>query len=204
MITGKIVSQNGTPSQRLSVVRGESTVVILELYDTGTGLPVDLTGWSALDVGFIQPDGVSLINKTSASVPASNTYNDEVVLTAVTPGTAGNSIVFTFDGTSTTQNLVNSYNAANPSAEVVLSGVPGNIEPAGSVQLEGGLNANGGASIPSGVNTQMGQIQVNLAAIDTPVMRLGTLQTFSAIVTYSSGSVTEALFNNLLDVVEFP
>jgi hypothetical protein len=65
-----------------------------------------------------------------------------VVLTAVTNGTTGNSILLTGDGTSSINTLISNWNTANPSNQVALTSGDGSQvpNPAAPIQLSGGVS----------------------------------------------------------------
>jgi hypothetical protein len=89
----------------------------------------------------------------------SETFSEEVTITANTAGTAGNSITLTFDGVDDVDTVLAAWNSANPSNQATLdSGDGGQIpEDGDSLQLSGGVAAIGGGSDPfANINQDLG------------------------------------------------
>lgn len=101
-----------------------------------------------------QPLPLPVVPGASAAVAAHYTGTiagtaTPVTLTAVTPGTGGNSIVITGDGTSMISALITAWNGAHPSNQVTLSSGDGTQIPSNGAMaaLSGGVNSVSGSVV---------------------------------------------------------
>jgi hypothetical protein len=187
----------------ITITKGDDRSINLYLTLSGNSRPYDLTGWTNISVFFKKQFG-GLLEKNSSSY---NTFAyalyDGVTYTAKTSGTTGNSILLTFSGSQTIQQVVDAWNLANPSNQVGHDSEDGSIiPPAGNVDLEHGQVNLIDVTVVSEV---LGHIRVRLHDYDTVQLLAGRSLSFKAVIDKGAppeGERRKVIFANALEVVE--
>jgi hypothetical protein len=103
--------------------------------------------------------GTPAVAASYTGIGESETFSEEVTITADTAGTAGNNITLTFDGVDDVDTVLAAWNSANPSNQATLdSGDGGQVPDDGDfLTLSGGVAAIVGGSDPfANINQDLG------------------------------------------------
>jgi hypothetical protein len=103
--------------------------------------------------------GTPAVAASYTGIGDSETFSEEVTITADTAGTAGNNITLTFDGVDDVDTVLAAWNAANPSNQATLDSGDGAQVPddGDSLTLSGGVAAIVGGSDPfANINQDLG------------------------------------------------
>jgi len=189
----------------IKIVKGEDRLINLFFVTNNDGvqIPYDLTGWTTIEVYFKNQDETLLTKSTVAYSTFAQALYSGVTFTALTAGTAGNSISLVFDGSSNILEILDAWNTTNPSNQVGSNATSGaTILPAGTVNL---ANAQAGLTDVNVVSATLGQVTVQLHSFDTINMLSGRSLSFMAEIDNGVppvGTLRKILFENVLEVVE--
>jgi hypothetical protein len=103
--------------------------------------------------------GTPAVAASYTGIGDSETFSEEVTITADTAGTAGNSITLTFDGVDDVDTVLDAWNAANPSNQATKTSGDGAQVPddGDELTLSGGVAAIAGGSDPfANINQDLG------------------------------------------------
>jgi len=130
----------------------------------GTAATADSTAFAAASHTASHLAGTPAIAASYTGIGDSETFSEEVTITANTAGTAGNSITLSFDGVDDVDTVLAAWNSANPSNQATLdSGDGGQVPNNGDeLTLSGGVAAIAGGSDP------LANINQDLGTTDSP------------------------------------
>lgn len=170
---------------RPDIRRGSDAAFKIYLADSN-GRPYDLTGVTNYLVR-LPKEHTGAVEVSSSPIAAIPAYAEIVVVEtvptqtsyqvrfdAVTPGSAGNDIQLEFDGSLTLEQVVNAWNAGNPSNQVELNvedGAEDLVPEQQTVLLSQGMDSY--AKVVPATPLQLGEISVSLSEQDTALMKLG-------------------------------
>jgi hypothetical protein len=124
--------------------------------------------------------GTPAIAASYTGIGDSETFSEEVTITANTAGTAGNNITLTFDGVDDVDTVLAAWNAANPSNQATLDSGDGAQVPdnGDELTLSGGVAAIAGGSDPfANINQDLGttdDVTFNSVASTSGIIAGGT------------------------------
>jgi len=184
----------------LTVIKGEDRSPSLRILYENSSEPFPLTDYTEIQVVFEKSDRSSLI-KSSRGYKAEVLY-EGITYTANEYGDVGNSIELTFDAVKTIEQVVDLWNAANPTNTVTHdSSTPSiTVPPADTVEL-----VNGVESAVTVIDEKLGKIRVTLNNDETNSLKIGKAQDFRAIIDKGeppTGERRVAMFLSKLNVLE--
>jgi hypothetical protein len=150
--------------------------VALSFDGSTTTINQAITSWNAANI----PNQITLTSGVGTQIPVGTAYasytgtipgtSTPVTLTALTAGTRGNNIVLSFNGSNTIAAAILTWNASNPTNQVMLSSGDGTQMPTASAAapLTGGvgdtITLSGGANGQFAYGSTINQDAANLAA----------------------------------------
>jgi hypothetical protein len=183
------------------IIKGEDNELTLNIVNKFRR-PYDLTGWTKISVFFKKADGGVLEKNTVIYNTKAEALYLGITFTAVTSGTAGNSISLVFDGLLTIGMVVDAWNLANPSNKVAHNGNNGSVLAAGTVNLANAQDGLLDVLVPLDV---LGSIKVMLHDFDSKYLLAGRSITFKVVIDKGSppqGERRKVMFRNALDIEE--
>lgn len=182
----------------ITVVQGEDRTIALRITNAD-GTPFTLTGIIEIKAKFRKADNSLMIltQTLSNGVKAKKVYA-AVTYTAAGFGVIGNSIVLTFTGANSITTAISTWNGLNPGNQVTSNATnSATIPAAGTVQLEGGVDAYSSVSI---IDANAGRLAITIKDNETQALRLGDRQNFTVEITTAS-SIRIANFPRALSIV---
>ena len=179
--------------------RGEDRSLIFTLRNSDTSDPFPLTGWTKITAVFKGNYNNSLSKVTDPiNTVKAIAEHSGVSFNAVEVGVDGNDIVLTFDNVKTIQEVMDTWNTANPTklVEAAAGTTLSQVLPVGVVPFSGGYDGDIYVEV---INEDLGKISVKLTESDTNGLRIGPDQSVKIIV--DKGTERRiALVRNQLDV----
>jgi len=188
----------------ITIVKGDDRNINLFFVLQGTNRPYDLSGWTRISVYFKEQFGGLLEKTTDAYDTYAQALYNGITFKAVTAGTTGNSISLVFDGAHTIQEVMNTWNTANPSNQVENDANDDSvILPAGTASL---ADAQDGLIDVTVMSAVLGQVKVRLRSFDTVLLLAGRSLSFKAEIDVAGGPPLgerrKIIFENALEIIE--
>ena len=172
--------------------------IIFTAVSNGTvGNSISLTFDGTSDVATIV-DAWNLANPTntvsfSSQQNHSSTTYDGILFVAENNGSSGSLISLTFDGIATVNFVVNAWNLANPTNQVLFDGLGTFVPSAGVAQLSGFVPPFGVAALSGGVNPDEGLLDLGPYTYD-PQQLFTLLHQHSTLLNTVSSTTGQLLF----------
>lgn len=165
----------------LSLLRGEDRIIIARIVFEKSDEPYSLEGWTQITAHFKKSDGSTLEkNSDLKGGTYAGAYFGGVTFSADEIGETGNSIALVFDEIKTVAEVINSWNADNPSNRVSSDSPSGDevLGPA-TIALTGGVNQYRDVIVVSEI---LGKIQIELNEEDTGSLKIGKNLGFKIVI----------------------
>lgn len=190
-------------NSRLIITRGSDKSFTLRLRDKHSGDPIDLTPFTNIEVVLKNADRSELILLKEVLV-ATKAYGikNDITVTAITAGIAGNDIELEFDGIDTIDDVVSAWNTANPSNQAEYTGLDIVVPSEGTLRLQYGYASYSPIAVSG--NVLLGKLLIKMLEKDTLLLKTGQNQSIKIILDEgqnTGGNRSVIMIESCLDVL---